>query len=167
MNLTEFFNQQKKKEELEMDFPFQEFQGEKILNDPKLQLIITGKEKGKVSLEGKAKLAFCLPCDRCLKPVSWEMDLEFEREVLAPELVIDEDQKEDQYYMNGYELELSALIKEEMLMTWPSKVLCSQECKGICKKCGQNLNEGSCQCDDFVPDVRFANLMDIFKQSQE
>lgn len=167
MNLTEFFNQQKKKEELEIEFPFQEFQGEKILNDPKLQLIITGKEKGKVSLKGKASLAFCLPCDRCLKPVPLEMELDFEREVLAPELVVDEDQKEDQYYMNGYELELSALIREEILMTWPSKVLCSKECKGICKKCGQNLNEGSCQCDDFVPDVRLANLMDIFKQSQE
>ena len=39
--------------------------------------------------------------------------------------------------------------------------------KGICKKCGKNLNEEKCECDDFVPDVRLANLMDIFNAAQK
>ena len=47
-----------------------------------------------------------------------------------------------------------------------SKILCDEDCKGICKKCGQNLNDGACECDDFVPDIRFANLMDIFNGSK-
>ena len=52
-------------------------------------------------------------------------------------------------------------------MAWPTKTLCDENCKGICKKCGKNLNNEKCECDDFVPDVRLANLMDIFNAAQK
>ena len=65
--------------------------------------------------------------------------------------------------MDGNELDVEALVTEELNLSWPSKLLCGEDCKGICRKCGQNLNMGSCDCDDFVPDIRFANLMDIFE----
>ena len=61
---------------------------------------------------------------------------------------------------------MSLLIQEVLHMYWPTKILCKEDCKGICKKCGKDLNQGACGCDDFVPDVRFANLMDIFNNSQ-
>lgn len=64
--------------------------------------------------------------------------------------------------MKEYELDLEELLREELQLSWPSKVLCSEECKGICSVCGQNLNEGDCECDSFVPDIRLAGLMDIF-----
>ncbi len=166
MNLTEIFNQENKKEELTMPFPFEEFQNEKILNNPEVNLTLTNIGKGKALIQGNAAPEFMLSCDRCLKPVKTQVDLDFEREVFAPETVPDEDTKEEQYFLEEYELDVDALLAEEMQLSWPSKILCNEKCKGICKKCGQNLNEGTCGCDDFVPDIRFANLMDIFNGSK-
>lgn len=167
MNLTEIFNQENKREELQMPFSFKEFQGEKIDNSPTLDLTLTNIGKGKAIITGKALLEFTLPCDRCLTPVKQIVEIEFDREVLTPELLIDEELKEDQSFVEEYELDLEALLTEELQMAWPTKILCSEECKGICKKCGKNLNEGKCECDDFVPDVRLANLMDIFNAAQK
>ena len=167
MNLTEIFNQENKREEMHMPFPIEEFQGEKINNSPTLDLTLINVGKGKAMIEGKAKLEFILPCDRCLKPVKQPVELEFEREILAPEMITDEETKEDQHFVEEYELDLEALLIEELQMSWPTKTLCSEECKGICKKCGKNLNDGKCECDDFVPDVRLANLMDIFNAAQK
>ena len=167
MNLTEIFNQENKKEELQMPFPLKEFQGEIINNSPTLNLILENIGKGKAIISGQTMLEFMLPCDRCLVPVKQTVVVEFDREVLAPELVTDEETKEDQSFVEDYELDLDALLMEELQMAWPTKTLCSEECKGICKKCGKNLNEGKCECDDFVPDVRLANLMDIFNAAQK
>ena len=167
MNLTEIFNQENKREELHMPFPIEEFQGEKISNSPTLDLTLINIGKGKAMITGKTILEFTLPCDRCLKPVEQSVELAFERELLAPDLVIDEDTKEDQHFVEEYELDLEALLTEELQMAWPTKTLCSEECKGICKKCGKNLNDEKCECDDFVPDVRLANLMDIFNAAQK
>ena len=166
MNLTEIFTQENKREEVTMLFPFDVFRNEKIMNSPDIKLTLMNIGKGKVLIKGDASLEFILPCDRCLKPVKTQVELDFEREVLAPELVTDEDTKEDQHFVEEYELDVEALLAEELQLSWPSKILCDEECKGICKKCGQNLNEGTCECDDFVPDIRFANLMDIFNGAQ-
>ena len=166
MNLTEIFNQENKREEVTMPFPFDEFQNEKIENSPEIKLVLLNIGKGKALIQGKAVLEFVLSCDRCLKPVTTKVELDFERELLAPELVTDDEIKEDQHFVEEYELDLEALLAEELQLTWPSKVLCNDDCKGICKKCGKNLNEGACECDDFVPDVRLANLMDIFNAAQ-
>lgn len=166
MNLTEIFNQENKREEVKMPFPFDEFQGEKILNSPEIELVLINIGKGKALIQGNTLLEFNLSCDRCLKPVKTQVKLDFEREVLAPEMVMDEDTKEDQHFVEEYELNVNTLLLEELQLSWPTKILCKEDCKGICKKCGQNLNEGTCECDDFVPDIRFANLMDIFNGTQ-
>lgn len=166
MNLTEIFQQENKKEEVTMPFPFDEFQNKKILNTPEIKLTLVNVGKGKALVQGNALLEFNLSCDRCLKSVKTQVELDFEREILAPELIMDDDTKEDQHFMEEYELDMRALLFEELQLTWPSKILCKEDCKGICKKCGQNLNEGTCECDDFVPDIRFANLMDIFNGAQ-
>lgn len=166
MNLTEFFNQEGKKEVKELPFPLEKFQNENIKNEPNLTLVLTNQGKGKAGIDGKARLDFLLSCDRCLKEVPEVVELEFSRTVYAPEAITDEEMKEDQQFMQEYELDLEALLEEELLMAWPSKILCKEDCKGICKKCGHNLNDGDCGCDDFVPDIRFANLMDIFNGAQ-
>lgn len=162
MNLTDLFNQENKVVELQMDFPFEKYNNELIKNDAKVSLSLTNIGRGKVLIKGFCDLNFTLSCDRCLKDVDTVVSLDFEREVYAPEYLEDEDIREDQQFVNEFELDIEALLREELQIAWPSKILCDEECKGICKKCGQNLNDGACECDDFVPDIRFANLMDIF-----
>ena len=167
MNLTDLFNQENKVVEFQLDFPFEKYNDEVIQNDPKVSLTLTNISKGKVMIKGACDLKFTLLCDRCLKDVDTVVALDFEREVYAPEYLEDDDMKEDQVFVTEYELDVEALLREELQLSWPSKILCDEDCKGICKKCGQNLNDGTCECDDFVPDIRFANLMDIFNASQK
>jgi uncharacterized protein len=69
--------------------------------------------------------------------------------------------------MEGFQLDLDALVQNEILVNWPVKILCKEDCKGICPKCGQNLNVGNCGCDTFVPDPRMAVLKDIFESNKE
>ncbi len=50
----------------------------------------------------------------------------------------------------GFELDVDKLVYAEILVNWPMRVLCKDDCKGICKVCGMNLNKGTCSCDSFV-----------------
>ena len=59
------------------------------------------------------------------------------------------------------------LVNGELIVNLPMKVLCSPDCKGICKRCGKNLNEGPCACDDRSPDPRMAAIRDIFNNFKE
>ena len=74
---------------------------------------------------------------------------------------------DEQIFVSGYELDTDALINNEILINMPVKVLCREDCKGICPVCGHNLNEGECGCDTFVPDPRMAAIKDIFNANKE
>ncbi|MCI7595540.1 MAG: DUF177 domain-containing protein [Lachnospiraceae bacterium] len=162
MNLSDFFNREQKKEEQEIAFPILSFGGKELKQSSPFFLVLENKGKGKAKISVKCSLKVCLPCDRCLAPVEVPLVLNFEREVYAPDAEMSEEEREEQQFMKEYELDLEELLREELQLSWPSKVLCSEECKGICSVCGQNLNEGDCECDSFVPDIRLAGLMDIF-----
>ena len=161
MNLTECFNQEGKN--IERSYPItKEVAGDvTLLSDSVVNILFSNIEKGKVLIEGEGELVVEELCNRCLSPVSIPINLSFTRTVYSPDISIDDDTKEEQYYLVGYELNIDALLKEVLLMEKPTKVLCKEDCKGICNKCGIDLNSGTCDCDDFVPDVRFAGLMDL------
>ena len=52
-------------------------------------------------------------------------------------------------------------------MNWPAKVLCGEDCKGICPVCGANRNEKDCGCDTVVLDPRMQKFQDVFKDFKE
>jgi len=127
---------------------------------------------GKAKLEGEAELVFETICDRCLTEVPTVLTLHMEREITSPDAVpdgsTDPDEGEDELdYMEGYQLNVETFVYNEILLNWPMKILCKEDCKGICKVCGQNLNEKECGCDTFVPDPRFAAIQDIFNANKE
>ena len=70
-------------------------------------------------------------------------------------------------YIDGYHLDVEQLLYNEILVGWPMKVLCSEDCKGICSVCGQNLNEGSCDCEDTSLDPRMSVIRDLYKNFKE
>ena len=65
--------------------------------------------------------------------------------------------------IDGYNLDVDKMLYSEMLIGWPTKVLCKEDCKGICNVCGQNLNEGTCDCEDTGLDPRMSVVRDLFK----
>ena len=80
-------------------------------------------------------------CDRCLADLELEMDID-ENYYLFPENTPDVD-----YFYSGDEIELDDFIRETIVMNMPGKVLCSEDCKGLCSKCGADLNLGDCGCE--------------------
>lgn len=58
-------------------------------------------------------------------------------------------------------INISNDVRDFLILAVPMKKLCSEDCKGLCYKCGKNLNEGDCACDKNVPDARWLPLMDL------
>ena len=62
---------------------------------------------------------------------------------------------------NQSSLNLAELIEEQVLISIPEKKLCSTSCKGLCQRCGVNLNTQSCLCNEEIEDHPFAVLKGI------
>ena len=111
----------------------------------------------KLNLKGEADLELEIPCARCLNPVPYRLELRFEYET-----GIDETE-----YIDGYNLDVDQLIHDEALLVWPERVLCREDCKGLCSICGHDLNKGPCGCEDTAADPRMAKILDIFNKFKE
>lgn len=135
-----------------------------ITDKSPVSFTFTNVEKGKARVSGSAELTFRTCCDRCLTEVPTVLVLDFDRLVTAPG--VEDEEADDLEFMDGYQLDVEAFIHNEILVSWPAKILCRDDCKGICPKCGQNLNIRDCGCDTFVPDPRMAVIQDIFDASQ-
>ena len=172
INLTDVLTSEGKTEELQVPIEMTSFSNGveeyPIVEKSPVQFRLSNMERGKARIEGSAKVVLKMNCDRCLKEVNEEISLDFFREVFAPdELTEDTDEKSDQTFMEGYQLNVEDLINNEILLSLPMKVLCRSDCKGICTMCGKNLNKGECGCDTFIPDPRMAMIKDIFNANKE
>ncbi|CUH93191.1 YceD family protein [Herbinix luporum] len=134
----------------------------------RVDLTITNLGKKKVLIEGSTKLSLIIFCSRCLKELEYPMDISVSKEI---DLNLTEDDRvkelDEANYITGYNLDVDILIKDEIIIGFPMKVLCSEQCKGICMHCGTNLNEKSCDCDNTVLDPRMSAILDIFNNFKE
>jgi uncharacterized protein len=148
-------------------FRFQGSSYEFVRKDP-VNFTITNLGCKRVMLEGKTKISLNLNCSRCLKEIEFPMDIHFSKK-------IDFGLTEAQYaenldemnYMTGYNLDVDILVYEEILIGFPMQVLCSEDCKGLCKYCGANLNEESCNCDNTEHGSQMGKIQDIFNKYKE
>ena len=119
-------------------------------------------------ISGKGEVTAVIPCDRCLEEVRVRVPLSFNRKVsVDPEAVVAADDLDESNYIDGYNFDVEQLIYNELLAGWPTKILCSEDCKGICSVCGQNLNKGACDCEDTDLDPRMSVIRDVFKNFKE
>ena len=139
----------------------------KILEKSPAEMMFSNLGTGKVLVKGSIRLVLEIPCDRCLQMVKQSLDVRFEQEVFSPDVDQQSYEQDEQEFMLGYELDTEAFLNSEILVNMPVKVLRKPDCKGICKQCGHNLNEGECGCDTFVPDPRMAAIKDIFNADKE
>lgn len=124
----------------------------------------TNIEPEKAKVEGSVSLSFRTACDRCLTEVPTLLELSFERIVASPEATAEDEDTDDLSFMEGYQLNVETFVYNEIIGNWPAKILCKEDCKGLCPICGQNRNERDCGCDTFVPDPRMAVIQDIFRR---
>lgn len=139
----------------------------KLLQKPPIAFTFTHIGPGKVHVSGSVSLVFDTRCDRCLSPVQTVVPLSFDRVVFSPDAEVTEDDDAEVSFMEGWQLDADAFVLDELLVSWPAKILCKEDCKGVCPVCGQNRNERDCGCNTFVPDPRFANLQEIFDANKE
>lgn len=102
-------------------------------------------------------------CDRCLEQADVAIGGDFvytlvpEKAETAEERELTAEELETSYYRGDF-IDLAPLICEEIVLQVPMKILCSEQCKGLCPNCGVNLNTGSCNCRREMTDERLAAL---------
>ena len=160
-----------------LDFSFGSFP---ITRKTPVLLVIQKKDPSHLVIEGKATIETEIPCDRCLENVQVPLELDFDERVpqggdVSPAAAesVPEDAAEDgsafepDYYLQGYYLDVDKLLFGEALLNWPSRVLCKEDCKGLCPVCGQNLNHGDCCCVRKALDPQMSKVLDIFSKFKE
>jgi len=118
-----------------------------------LEAMITVRTSGRgVQVEGWFHTVLGLECCRCLEvfsfPLTSEIDVTLfpETDIVQEEEIelVSEDLKAS--FFSGDEVDLSGLIREQIILNIPFKPLCREDCRGLCPQCGANLNEGDCGC---------------------
>ena len=132
------------------------------LNEIKLKGVSYPIRKDKISFAFETEVTLGIPCSRCLEEVSYPVSVQVMKELDFSDL-----DEEDSSYIKDKYLDLDILIFDEVVPKLPSRVLCKEECKGLCPVCGTNLNEKECGCDRTVADPRMAAIQDIFKNFKE
>ena len=154
--------------ELEMDQFHGTFGDYPIIRKSPVSLEIMNKGERNLQIKGSAEVVLAIPCDRCLEEVDTPIPLDFEKEV---DMKLDEEERiqalDEQYFIEGYNLDVDKLVYGEILMNWPMQVLCKEDCKGLCPSCGANLNLTTCDCDSTDLDPRMAKIRDVFSKFKE
>ncbi len=102
-------------------------------------------------LEANVTVRYHVLCDRCLDDMNETLEFPFERMISANSAKtssIDEDEDSEILYVNESGVDIDAVLTEEIVLELPFYHLCRDDCKGLCQKCGKNLNLGPCDCDD-------------------
>jgi len=105
-------------------------------------------------------------CARCLDPFALTLTSEIQASLkpkpdphlaTPEEIELSREDLETDFY-EGEEVDLSPLIQDQVLLTLPPKVICREDCRGLCQRCGKNLNRETCQCSVVEIDPRLAAL---------
>ncbi|MGH9349137.1 MAG: YceD family protein [Vicinamibacterales bacterium] len=125
------------------------------------------KDKEKFRLVGTVRTELELLCSRCLEPFRLPVDLAFDQRYLpqaeasaGEEIEVAEEDLETSFYRDQ-QIDLNELIREQCYLALPMKPLCEEACKGLCARCGTNLNAGSCDCAPVWEDPRLAALKQL------
>ena len=101
-------------------------------------------------------------CDRCAceftRTVEYPIDA-----VLVTELANEENEDEWVFPLEGDSADLEDIVRTVFVLNMDSKLLCREDCKGICCRCGKNLNDGPCSCQKEL-DPRFAALKQLLEK---
>jgi uncharacterized protein len=142
--------------------------------DERVSLIAPAAVNGKVRLSdnqvfvnGNVETRAQIECDRCLKPVEIPVNADFTLEYIggseyesseAAELT---EEELSVSVFDGEAIDVDEIVKEQILLAVPTRMLCREDCKGICPECGADKNTGECNCVTNEIDPRWAALKDL------
>ena len=120
-----------------------------------------------VDVQGRIQTQLEIECLRCLEPVQTPLNLDFKARFLSAKdfekagghEVIGDDLDAD--LLEGDSIDLTNVIREQLLLNLPETLLCRPDCQGLCEKCGANRNLIDCKCIDEEIDPRWAALKNL------
>ena len=146
--------------EFEMDLSEFEFLGVKPFRSP---VAISGKivsRAGIVQSNLSCKVAYVGVCDRCLKETVKDYSVEINRTIVVS---LENEENDDIAVVPDMQLDLEDFCYPDIVMSLPTKLLCKEDCKGLCPICGKDLNDGDCGCTVREVDPRLAALAELLK----
>ena len=157
-----------------LDFDFTIAPEEIDLEPDEAQLLtpirVTGNLTGHIAhtdVKGKIEAGLEIECTRCLQKIDKKFEIPFEAAFVAPENYTQAKEAElraedlDVSVIEGNEIDLTELVREQILLNLPEQIFCREDCKGLCEKCGANRNLINCNCLEVEIDPRWAALKNL------
>ena len=112
----------------------------------------------------KGMITTCIhgTCDRCATDFDRDVEIPIDA-VLVTELANEENEDEWVFPLEADAADLDDIVRTIFVLNMDSKLLCKDDCAGLCCKCGKNLNEGPCACQKEL-DPRFAALRQLLNK---
>jgi uncharacterized protein len=125
------------------------------------------READRTDVKGSIEYDAEIDCTRCLTPVGNAANFDFEVSFVTPENFASNADHEvetadlDIDVLEGEQIDLKELVREQILLDLPEQIFCKEDCKGLCPKCGADRNLINCDCDETEIDPRWAALKDL------
>ncbi|MDR5658302.1 DUF177 domain-containing protein [Serpentinicella sp. ANB-PHB4] len=126
--------------------------------------------EGKTFFVADVKTKMRTKCSRCLKGIDFNYNTNVNIELIHEDNANEEKLNEDVYIYNDIIINLDEIVEEAIITNIPMKILCTNDCRGLCTQCGKNLNDGACNCELTESDIetegidpRLLKLKQFFK----
>ena len=116
-----------------------------------------------IELTAKASGTAVTDCARCSRSVDVPFEFDFEELIATGK---DADPDDAELHLEGSIVDLDAITADNFSLYAWSRVLCSEDCKGLCPVCGADLNVSDCGCDRTTSDPRFSGLDELLKKGK-
>lgn len=144
------------------------------LDEEETELVEAVKIKGtlrkgivQTDIDGEIKAKIETNCSRCFQKVKSDLNFPFTAAFITEEHYTKENETEirqsdlDVSIYDGEKIDLKEIAREQILLNLPTQILCRADCKGLCEKCGANLNEAACGCEKKEIDPRWSALKNL------
>lgn len=140
-----------------LDLSDQVFNGSKPFQKPVKVKGKVSNRAGIVEFDADVDLILDTMCDRCAKPIDYSFNLDVEHTLVAS---LNDENNDDLLLVDEMMFDVDELITDDIFLNLPFKFLCKDDCKGLCPKCGSDLNSGNCKCKREI-DPRLAALQQL------
>lgn len=117
---------------------------------------------GIMALEGVVKTRYTCKCYRCLKDINSDICVDIKEDFISTEAYKDS----EAYTYQGNYVEIDKALIDNIILSLPMKHVCMEECKGLCPKCGVNLNETQCSCKEETINPKLEVLRSFFNDNE-
>ncbi len=120
---------------------------------------VVTNHSGVILLEGEVNPNLLVTCARCGTEFNYSEPIRLSAKITDK---LENKDEEEFVLMTDSAIDIEDLVRSALILELPSRYLCREDCKGLCSKCGKDLNTGSCSCDTKDRDPRWDVLKDFF-----